>query len=236
MVAGTLMMTSAIFGEVRFSSGKYDFGTLREDDGPVTGKVTMTNLGPGPTYIRNVRTTCGCTDATFTEGIIEEGDSATVTFTYDPLHRPGSFSKTVKVFVGQDNKMHTINIKGNVLASRKTLALNYPDSIGVLRLSTLMIDGGDVPAQESRNYFVKLYNPTDRDIRPVAKTESDVLSIAIEPQVIQPGATAVIGIYLNSRREQQAGDHVYEMEICDDADASLSETGRIALHALIRKP
>ncbi len=235
LLALIMAVGSVALAEVKFSTLSYDFGTLREDAGPVTGHVTMVNEGPGPTYIKNVRTTCGCTDASFTEGMIEEGDSALITFTYDPDRRPGAFNKSVKVFVGQDNKMHVIRISGTVLASRSTLALNYPDSIGELRMSTRLIDGGEVPAGESRNYFVRLYNPTDHTVRPTAKTDSPVLSVAIEPQTIEPGATAVLGIYLNTRREPEAGEHTYEVEVCNDADASLSEMGKVVIRADIKK-
>lgn len=223
------MIMSYAFGEVKFSSNSYDFGILREDDGPVTGNITMVNLGPGPTFIRNVRTTCGCTDASFTEGMIEEGDTAVVSFTYDPDRRPGAFDKHIKVFVGQDNKMHVIRISGRVMASRKTIASYYPDSIGELCLSTLFIDGGELVAGEGKNYFVNLYNPTDHTVRPIVKTSSDALTTAIEPSVIESGATAVLGIYLNSRRDPEPGDHLYEIEICSDADGIFSEIGTVRL-------
>lgn len=225
----------AAIAEVSFSASKYDFGRLREEAGPVTGRVTMTNLGPGPTYIKNVRTTCGCTGATFTEGMIEEGDSAVISFTYDPEGRPGFFDKSVKVFVGQDNKMHIIRISGLVMASESTIAANYPDSIGELRLSTLLIDGKEIKKGESRSYFVQLYNPTERTIRPVAKSSSEALSIAVEPAEIEPGATGVLGIYLNTRREPVSGEKDYDIEICSDADASVSDMGTVKIHSLINE-
>lgn len=222
-----------VAGEVVFGSRDYDFGFIREDAGPVTGKVIMTNLGPGPTFIRNVRTTCGCTDASFTEGMIEEGDSAVVSFTYDPERRVGPFDKSVKVFVGQDNKMHVIRIKGNVIASRRTLEADYPDSIGDLRLSSRLIDAGRFQDGESRNYFVHLYNPTSRKMRPVATCGSKAVSVAVEPEVIEPGGTAVVGIYVNSRREEEAGEKVYIVSVCSDADGMISDMGEIRVGAQI---
>lgn len=232
-----VLVAVSTLADVSFSKKRYDFGTIREENGPVTGRVYMTNLGPGPTYIRNVRTSCGCTDAGFTEGMIEEGDSAVITFTYDPEHRPGFFDKTVKVFVGEDNKMHLVRISGTVLASRETIGLNYPDSIGELRLSSKMIDGGEIRKGESRSYFVQLYNPTDRTIRPTAKKDTEALSIAIEPNVMEPGGTAVLGIYLNTRREPEEGKHIYNVEVCSDADGSFSDIGRVSVMAdVIEKP
>ena len=233
LVCASLAMPVA--GEVVFSSGKYDFGFLREDNGPATGKVSMVNVGPGPTFIRNVRTTCGCTDATFTEGMIEEGDSAIISFTYDPERRVGAFDKSVKVFVGQDNKMHVIRITGTVIASRRTLETEYPDSVGDLRLSSRLIDAGQLRDGESRNYFVHLYNPTDRSLRPTADCGSGAVSVAIEPAVLEPGGTAVAGIYVNSRREPEPGEKVYVVRICSDADGMISDMGEIRVGAEIIK-
>lgn len=236
LLISVFLMTADMTAEVTFSSSDYDFGVINEDDGPVTGRVYMINVGPGPTYIRNVRTTCGCTDASFTEGMIEEGDSALVSFTYDPENRAGSFNKSVKVFVGQDNRMHIIRISGLVKASRRTLEANYPDSIGELRLSTLLIDGGELPKGESRNWFIYIYNPTDRTIRPTVRTDEDVISVAVEPQTIGTGETGVIGIYLNTRREEGTGEKEYEIDVCSDADAFISEMGKIKLGAKIVSP
>ncbi len=220
--------------EVSFSSMDYDFGVIHEEEGPVTGRVTMVNLGPGPTYIRNVRTTCGCTGASFAEGMIEEGDSTVVSFTYDPDRRPGNFDKHVKVFVGQDNKMHVIRIKGKVMASRRTIAANFPDSIGDLHMSTKVIDGGELVSGESRNYFVTLYNPLDHPVRPTVNSDSEAITMAIEPAVLEPGATGVIGIYLNTRRDPAPGEHVYDIDLCTDADGTFSDMGQIRLQATLK--
>lgn len=227
----TVVMTAvSVRGAVTFSTSSYDFGTIREEAGKARGEVMMYNIGPGPTFIRNVRPTCGCTDVAFTEGMIEEGDSALITFRYDPEQRPGHFDKSIKVFVGQDNKMHVIRISGQVLASRQTIDTSYPDSIGELRLSSLLLDAGEIPSGEARNLFVNLYNPTDHPVRPAVTSPSEAVSVAVEPSVIEPYGTAVLGIYMTSRREtNKEKEIVYEIQVCSDADAFLSHKGVIRL-------
>ena len=83
---------------IEWLSTSYDFGTFKEAEGPQTGCVRMVNHGPDETVINRVKSTCGCTVAEYTDGIIAVGDTAEVRFTYDPAGRPGRFSKSIKVY------------------------------------------------------------------------------------------------------------------------------------------
>lgn len=212
-----------VHGEIRWLEKDYDFGLMKEIAGPGTGTARFVNLGPGPTYIRNVRPSCGCTGAEFTEGIIEEGDTATITFTYNPAGRPGKFDKTVKTFVGEDNKMHVIHIRGTVIGAPETLAANFPYELGALRFSDRKIAAGNVVYGQSRHYFVSLTNQTADSIRPSVSSESAAIVTAISPDVIPPGDPGTITLLLNTRNEREIGSHDYKIHLVSDTGSRFPE-------------
>ena len=119
-----LLFTAALVparGEVTWLSRTYDFGFFREEAGPQQGEVKLINLGPEPTVINRVKSTCGCTVAGFTEGLIEPGDTARVWFTYNPAGRPGRFEKHIKVYMGADNDVTSVTLKGTVIGNASSL-------------------------------------------------------------------------------------------------------------------
>ena len=75
-----------------FDRPAWDFGTIRETDGPVTHRFVCRNEGEHPEVILQVTTTCGCTTPRYTRKPILPGEEAEITVTYDPANRPGNFS------------------------------------------------------------------------------------------------------------------------------------------------
>ena len=81
-----------------FDRPAWDFGTIRETDGPVTHRFVCRNEGEHPEVILQVTTTCGCTTPRYTRKPILPGEEAEITVTYDPANRPGNFSRKLAVF------------------------------------------------------------------------------------------------------------------------------------------
>lgn len=92
--AWAVFMTPA---KVTWLSTHYNYGAFREEEGPRKGSLSFVNSGDAPTFIRNVRPSCGCTAADYPRDMIAPGDTATIEFTYDPARRPGPFDKTIRV-------------------------------------------------------------------------------------------------------------------------------------------
>ena len=80
-----------------FDRPAWDFGTIRETDGPVTHRFVCRNEGEHPEVILQVTTTCGCTTPRYTRKPILPGEEAEITVTYDPANRPGNFSRKLAV-------------------------------------------------------------------------------------------------------------------------------------------
>lgn len=202
-----LLITSCgvMNADVKWLEESYDFGTFLEANGPKTGNVRFVNLGPGQTIINRVRPSCGCTGETHTEGIIEKGDTATISFTYNPIGRPGRFEKTVKVYYGEENAVKTIPIRGTVIGTPQTLQSDYPLETGALRLSDTRLQAGGVVYGKARNLFLKGYNQSNDTIHPQWECDNPALSIGISTPDVPPGDVVSFSFYFNSRDVRQPG-------------------------------
>lgn len=188
---------SLVRGKVRMLQPSYDFGVIREVDGPQTGHVEFVNDGPETTFVRSVRPSCGCTGADYFEASLAPGDTTSVSFTFNPAHRPGPFTKTVKVYFGENDERHIIRFSGVVVGSPETLSRNYPIDAGALRLAEKTIELRDVKPNTGRHAFIRMVNQSMDTIRPEWSYKGDELSIDLLPREIGPGEIASMGIFLN---------------------------------------
>ena len=97
-----------------FDEKTYDFGTIKEVDGPVTHSFEFTNTGNEPLVIINVNASCGCTRPEYSKAPIKPGKSGKIKVTFNPAGRPGEFSKDIKVRTNE-NKRPILKITGIVI-------------------------------------------------------------------------------------------------------------------------
>jgi hypothetical protein len=97
----TAFMLTAILSfsqpKIQFNQTTYDFGTIREEGGKVTGRFEFTNIGDSALVLTNVKPGCGCTAANYTKTPVAPGQTGFIDATYDPYNRPGSFNKNIRV-------------------------------------------------------------------------------------------------------------------------------------------
>ncbi|MCH5235241.1 MAG: DUF1573 domain-containing protein [Muribaculaceae bacterium] len=101
--------------QIKFEQTTFDFGNIKEDGGKVSHDFTFTNVGTEPLKITDARAECGCTRPEYPKEEIAPGDSAVIKVTYNPLGRPGGFTKVVTVrCTGNPGKVN-LKIRGTVL-------------------------------------------------------------------------------------------------------------------------
>ena len=176
-----------------------DFGTIREESGMASQKVKAVNISADTTFIISARTSCGCSAVDFSEQPIAPGDTTEVTITYDPTNRPGKFLKTARFFTGNERIGNSIKIRGTVIPSPSNLDKAYPDKAGALRLSTLLINAGEISRKEARPFFVGIYNDSDRPIKLTADTDAAALESTFAPDSIEPFGIATLTMMLKGR-------------------------------------
>lgn len=184
---------------LKFIPETLDFGTIREDAGKATRHVKAVNISPETTFIISARTSCGCSGVDYSQEKLAPGDTTDITITYDPTNRPGKFLKTVRLFTGEERIGNSIKINGTVIPSRKNLDKSYPIQAGMLRLSTMLLNAGEVSRKEARPLFVGIYNDSDKPITLLAESDSDPLEAALTPDSIEPFGISTLTLMLKGR-------------------------------------
>ena len=100
---------------VKFEKMSHDFGKIAEDGGNVTYEFSFKNVGNSPLVINNVQASCGCTTPVWTKEPIESGKKGTISVSYKPQGRPGSFSKSITVYSNATEEQVVLMINGEVI-------------------------------------------------------------------------------------------------------------------------
>ncbi len=99
---------------ITFEETSHNFGTIAEDGGKVSHVFNFTNTGDATLVISNVRASCGCTTPSWPKEPVEPGKKASITVTYNPLGRPGAFTKTVTITANTEPEATMVKITGEV--------------------------------------------------------------------------------------------------------------------------
>lgn len=90
----------------------HDFQHLRQEH-PKTFVFKFKNIDTVPILLQTVRTSCGCTAATWTEEAIPSGGTGQIEVEYDAYQR-GEFRKKIQVFFDRQRKPEILWIHGEV--------------------------------------------------------------------------------------------------------------------------
>ncbi len=104
--------------EATFDVKSHDFGTIKEEGGPVSCYFEFTNTGDKPLLIIDATASCGCTRPEYPSKPIKPGKKGKIKVTYSPIGRPGAFKKTVKVKTNGKERTITLRIVGAVIPKK----------------------------------------------------------------------------------------------------------------------
>ena len=99
---------------IKFNESSYNFGMISEKGVPVSHEFTFTNDGNGNLVIIEAKAECGCTKPEFPENPIAPGKKGKIKVTYNPLGRPGAFTKIVTVKTNGSPSKVRLKIQGTV--------------------------------------------------------------------------------------------------------------------------
>ncbi len=214
---------SQIEKTLRFLPEKVDFGMIREENGKVSKTVKAVNISPDTTFIISSRTSCGCSAVEYPEQMLAPGDTTEATITYDPVNRPGKFLKTAKFFTGEERIGNSIKLIGTVIPSQKSLDMAYPEKVGVLRLSTLFVNAGEMTRTEARPLFVGIYNDSDKPLVMTASSDAAALEAALLPDTIEPYGVSTLTLMLKaSLIPSSESEIIYNTHLLSQNDTLIS--------------
>lgn len=188
---------------LRFERSVWDFGSIREADGPVSHTFTARNVSDKPVVIVEVSVSCGCLKPDYSRKPILPGEEVSLRVAYDPSNRPGRFDKQVSIFVSQSRTPLKLGVTGFVVARNKSVEELYPlDAGGGVRLETNFFAFSYLRQDEAAHTTVGVVNTSDREValQLVPLRASGFLTIDA-PAKLAPAERAEIALHYLVPRE-----------------------------------
>lgn len=177
---------------ISFDVLEHDFGTIKEETGPVTYQFDFTNTGAEPLVITNCKASCGCTTPDWTKSPVMPGQKGYVKATYDPKGRPGKFDKTITVTTNCDPPTVTLRIFGTVVEKPKTVDDLYPHKIGDLKLKSNNISFIKIYNTKTKSDSVEVTNTTEAPIKIGFKDLPAHIKMKAVPEVLKPNQKGLL--------------------------------------------
>lgn len=117
-------------GVMDFVETTYSFEQVPEDGGTVTHKFIFRNTGDAPVVIRQVSSSCGCTVSDWSKEPVLPGKKGFVSGTYNPMGRPGTFTKSLTVIASAEPARVVLYLTGNVTPRARSKQEQYPYRMG----------------------------------------------------------------------------------------------------------
>ena len=193
VVTGEQNSVENIETSLKFEELKWDFGDIQEDAGVVEHTFKFTNTSAKPVVILDVSASCGCTSPYFSRKPIMPSGAAEIKVEFDPMNRPGRFSKGVVVALSTKERI-TLTIEGNVLPRQLTIEETYPFDVGEgVRFNSNFHAFSYMGRGDEAEEIVVVYNTSSKDVtlglRP--KQQSGMLHVQA-PTVIKAKGLATI--------------------------------------------
>lgn len=182
-------MTFAQQSELRFDEEKWYFGDIKEDGGNVEHSFTFTNTTSKPVVILDVTSGCGCTTPKYSRKPVMPGEKGEVVVSFDPMNRPGRFSKGVAVQTSASSSAFNLIVEGNVLPRVKSTEELYPFDMGQgVRFTSNFHAFTYIGRGEKVSEKIGWINTSDKDLslQLVGKEQSGLLRIDA-PKVLKAG-------------------------------------------------
>jgi hypothetical protein len=192
---------------LKFNEETFDFGTVVEENGPVTHEFVFTNASTKPLQILLVKPSCGCTTPGWTKEPIMPGKTGSIKAQFDPKGRPGYFNKSLTVTTDYDNQPVILQIKGTVTQKSKDPKSDFKVPSGNFFLKSLSFNFGKVYRKDEfvvREY--ELYNAGTKTITYSGKFDGPLhIKVSVEPASIEAGKLGVLKVSYNGKLKDRYG-------------------------------
>ncbi|MBI5218592.1 MAG: DUF1573 domain-containing protein [Bacteroidia bacterium] len=215
-----LMFSQSKKATISFDTMENDFGTVKEEGGPVTCTFEFTNTGGEPLIINNCKSSCGCTTPDWTKAPVMPGKKGFVKATYDPKNRPGKFDKTITVTSNADPGTNTLRIFGSVTEKVKTTEDLYPQKMGDLRLKSNHIAFVKIFNTQVKSDSLEIINTTDAPMKIGFSNIPAHIKMKAVPESLKPNQKGLVIATYDATKKSDWGfimDRV-DMTINDKTD------------------
>ena len=166
---------------ISFEVKTHDFGKVNEEDGKITHVFDFTNKGVTPLVVNKVQASCGCTTPTWTKEPIEPGKKGTITVTYNPSGRPGTFTKTITVYSNASDEQMVLTIHGEVIPKANGENSTYPVVLGAIHSKAKVIQMNNVDKGKIQSRVLEIKNTSNSPVKPTVENLPAYISVSVTP-------------------------------------------------------
>jgi hypothetical protein len=190
---------------IAFEKLEHDFGKIKEDGGPAVYDFKFTNSGTVPLIISAVNASCGCTTPEWSKEPVLPGKPGFIKVSYNPLNRPGNFTKTVTVVANIPNGSVVLKISGDVTPKVLTIEEQFPSDLGKIRMVTNNLSFVKIKNTEVKTDSLQYYNPGSQPVKIAFKSIPPFLQIKVKPEIVQPKGKGYFVVTYDAKKVQEYG-------------------------------
>lgn len=232
-----LLYSSVAFCQVskplQFREEIFDFGSIREQAGPVLHEFTFINNSTRTIRIINVQASCGCTTPDWSKEPVAPGKSGFIQASYNPAGRPGYFNKSLTVTTDFDSNPLILQIKGQVAVDGEVEKIQFQASNGNLKLKSGSFNLGKVFIKDE--FTVRDFQVLNGGTNPVTFSGEYLspayIKIDVQPKTLQPGEKGNIKVSYNGKMKGKYGFQSDNVEIFTDDE--LNSTKSFSIYATL---
>ncbi|MGE0078540.1 MAG: DUF1573 domain-containing protein [Bacteroidales bacterium] len=192
--------------KITFPTVKYNYGTIKEDDGVAYHEFEFNNTGTTPLIIQRVSSSCGCTTPEWPKEPIAPNKSGKIKVGYNPKQVNGPFSKTISVYSNAEPNVIVLQISGMVEPHVKTVEEIYRISIGDLRFERNHFALGRLFLNKVVTDTLKFINKGTAPVKVTTNVDQmKFLLVNITPKEVKPDEFGTIVLTYDPKKREDWG-------------------------------
>jgi hypothetical protein len=207
---------------LQFREDIFDFGSIKEQAGPANHEFTFTNNSSRAIKIINVQASCGCTTPDWSKDPIAPGKTGFIQASFNPIGRPGYFTKSLTVTTDFDANPVILQIKGQVAVEGEGENIQFQAANGNWKLKSGSFNMGKVFTND--DYTVRDFQVLNGGEKPITFSGKYVgpayLKIDVQPKTLAPGEKGNIKVSYNGKMKGKYGFQSDNVEILTDDESS----------------
>ena len=177
----------------------YEFGDIQISDGPKTCVFTLRNDGAKDWLIERVSPSCGCTDATWTKGVVHPGEKAQIKAVYKNDDGPYPFDKSLTLKVSATEKPLFLHFRGICHDKPVPLSELYPKALGGgLAVKELEIKCGTLEQGRQRSECFMVANTSSKAVKLEFTDIPPQVHLQGLPTTIPAGKAVLVDFYVTA--------------------------------------
>lgn len=190
------------------------------------------NTGDMPLQILSVHPSCGCISVVYPQQEVVPGQKGEIQATFDAAML-GVFVKEIEVMTNVADEPCYLVIQGKVTTDPAVSVDDFPIDLDNIRLTTNIIDFGDVNKGEKRVAELQVLNPGRQAYRPLLMHLPPYLTAEYVPQLLAGGRAGRILLHLDSEKVPALGMNYTSIYLARFLGDRIGHENEVAVSAVL---